>query len=177
MNDVVVLNGDWTFLGFISWRRAFSLMMKNKIEVLKESSKVISTCEGIFKVPSIVRLIKTVRILYKKEVPFSKKNVFIRDEFTCQYCGVKLAPSKVSDLTIRPTLDHVMPSSRGGKSTWENSVCSCMRCNSRKGDKTPSEAGLFLKIKPWKPTISEFLKIQMKFKDIDKILSDLWNNE
>ena len=175
--DVIVLNGDWSFLGFISWKRAFTLAFKNKAEILKDSSRMVVTCEGTFKVPSIIRLIKTIRVLYKKEIPFSKKNVFVRDNYTCQYCGKKLTQSKVNDLYIKPTLDHVIPQARGGKSTWENCVCACMDCNSRKSDKTLSEAGLYLKVKPWKPTISEFLRIKMQNINVQERLNDLWNGE
>jgi 5-methylcytosine-specific restriction endonuclease McrA len=108
---------------------------------------------------------KMVRTIFKARVPFSKKNVMIRDGFKCVYCGVK---------GVVFTIDHVVPRSKGGKSTFENCVTACKPCNNRKGHQTCREAKMFPKTKLVQPTISEFLQQKMRTLGIDKILSDLW---
>ncbi len=97
--------------------------------------------------PSVIRLNRYVNAPYKG-VSLTRQNVFKRDNFECQYCGTR------RDLT----LDHVMPSSRGGAHTWTNLVTACKRCNARKGDFTPEEAQMTLPRKPYKPSYSLFLR-------------------
>ena len=87
----------------------------------------------------------------------------VRDGFACVYCGD----------TEKLTIDHVLPVSRGGKSTFENCVCACGDCNSRKSDKTPSEAKMFLKKQPYAPTISEFIRLRMEKFGIIDLLKEL----
>jgi len=90
------------------------LLAKGKVQVLKHSERLIRTAEGIaIKIPAVMRLIKLIRTLYVSRVPFSKKNVLIRDGFKCAYCG-----SHYGKLTI----DHIKPKSKGGKTTFENCV-------------------------------------------------------
>jgi 5-methylcytosine-specific restriction endonuclease McrA len=140
-------------------------MVKQKAEVLQYSEKVLVNCEGkvITKIPLVMRLIKIIRMIYKNRVPFSKKNVFIRDKFRCGYCGSN------QDLTV----DHVMPASRGGKNTFENCISACRPCNNKKGHRTPSEARMYLSHQPYAPTISEFIAIKMKQLGVDQILKEL----
>jgi 5-methylcytosine-specific restriction endonuclease McrA len=161
----IILNGDYTFLNTVNWKRAMCLIMKGKVEILKFSERVIRSGEGIsIQVPLVMKLIKLIRSIYKSKVPFSKRNVMIRDKFKCVYCGVD---------DSRLTIDHVIPVSRGGKTTFDNCVSSCKPCNSRKGSRTPSEAKMFLKRQPYTPTISEFIRLKMKQLGIDKLLMDL----
>lgn len=163
---IILLNNDYTFLNIITWRRAFSLIVKEKVEVVKFSEKAIKTAAGkIMKIPAVMKLVKLVRTIYKARVPFSKKNVMIRDNFTCVYCGEK---------NTRFTIDHVIPKYRGGKSTFENCVTACKPCNNKKGRKLCSEIKMFPKTKLIQPTISEFLILKVKSLGIDKILNDLW---
>ena len=166
MDRCIVLNGDYTFLNTVNWKRAVCLIVKGKAEVLKVSEKIIRNGAGIIvmKVPLVMRLIKLIRSVYKSRVPFSKRNVFVRDKFVCVYCGSK---------DQRLTVDHVIPVSRGGKTNFDNCVSSCKPCNSNKGNRTPSEAKMFLKRQPYTPTISEFIRLKMKQLGIDKILTDL----
>jgi len=107
MERCVILNGDYTFLNVVSWKRAICLMVKEKAEVLKFSDQVLRSGEGeiVTHVPLVMRLIKIIRMIYKNKVPFTKKNVFVRDGYKCGYCGSK------QELTI----DHIIPTSRGGK--------------------------------------------------------------
>jgi 5-methylcytosine-specific restriction endonuclease McrA len=140
-------------------------MIKKKVEVLKYTDKIISNAEKTLtmKIPAVIKLIKAIRSLYRSKVPFSKRNVMVRDGFVCVYCG--------SNEML--TIDHVLPVSRGGKSTFENCVSACKKCNSKKGDNTPSEVHMFLKKKPYAPTISEFIKMRMEKLGIMDLLKEL----
>jgi 5-methylcytosine-specific restriction endonuclease McrA len=165
MDQCILLNADYTFLNVVDWKRAMCLLAKGKVQVLKHSERLIRTAEGIaIKVPAVMRLIKLIRTLYVNRVPFSKKNVLVRDGFKCAYCG-----KENRGLTI----DHVIPKSRGGKTVFENCVSSCKPCNNRKGNKTPTEVQMYLKVKAYQPTISEFLRLKVKKLGINKVLRDL----
>jgi 5-methylcytosine-specific restriction endonuclease McrA len=163
MEKVVLLNADFSFLGIIDWQRAMKLMAKQKVEVVKHSSIVIKGFHD-FVLPKILRLVKLIRTIYKNKVPFSKKNIFVRDGYVCQFCGTS------KDLTV----DHVLPQSRGGKSEWNNCTTACKTCNNAKGNKLCREAKMYPKRTPWQPTISEFLMIKMKRLKVDKLLKELF---
>lgn len=160
-NQVLVLNADFSFLGTVSIKRAFLYISKGKVHVEKYADSVISTVESSFKIPIVVRFIKFIRQIYAKKVPWSKKNVLVRDNYTCQYCG------KTGE---QMTVDHVIPKSRGGKNSFDNTVSSCYTCNNSKGDRTPSEARMYLKTKPVQPTISEFLRKKRIDFNIEELL-------
>jgi 5-methylcytosine-specific restriction endonuclease McrA len=104
-----------------------------------------------FVIPSVIRLLKFIKNVYKAKVSFTKKNVLIRDEYTCAYCGSK------EELTV----DHVVPSSKGGKTTWENCVACCQDCNYKKGNKSVEEAKMFLKFKPYHPGLVDYLRAKV----------------
>jgi len=165
---VILLNSDYSFLNTINWKKAMRLLAKEKVEVLKATEKILRSSERTWElyIPKILRLIKLVRSVYRTRVPYSKKNIIYRDKFTCQYCGKK---------EKKMTIDHVLPSSKGGKSSFENCVASCKPCNNKKNDKTPREANMVLRRRPFQPTIMEFITIKMKLLGIDKILKELWN--
>lgn len=169
MERVILLNSDYSFLNTIHWKKAMRLLSKGKVEVLKATERILRSSDRTWEmyIPKILRLVKLVRSIYKAKVPWNKKNVIVRDKSICQFCGKK---------ERKMTVDHVIPSSRGGKSTFENCVCSCKLCNNIKGDKTPSEAQMSLKRRPWQPTIMEFINIKMKTLGIDKILKELWES-
>jgi 5-methylcytosine-specific restriction endonuclease McrA len=165
MERCVVLNGDYTFLNTVSWKRAIRLFMNGKIEVLKYADKILHCANGSeIPIPLVARLIKVIRLIYKNRVPYSKKNIMIRDKHTCMYCGKK--PRKL-------TIDHIIPISRGGKSTFENCVAACQPCNNKKGKRTPIEANMFLKKRPYAPTISEFFRIKMEQLGLHEYLKEL----
>jgi len=164
MQRCVILNGDYSYLNTVSWQKAMKLLVKGKATVVKYADMIVKTAEdAIMKVPAVLKLIKIIRTIYRTRVPFSKKNVMIRDGFKCVYCG------KVTGLTI----DHVIPVSRGGKSSFENCVTACKECNGKKGNKLPSEARMFLKKKPVAPTISEFTRIKAVKAGIYDLLKEL----
>ena len=165
MDQCVLLNADYTFLNVVHWKRAMCLIAKGKVQVLRHSQRLIRTAEGLaVKVPAVMRLIKLIRTLYINRVPFSKKNVLIRDGFKCAYCGGD---------GRKLTIDHIVPKSRGGKTDFENCVASCKSCNNKKGSKIPSEANMYLKEKPYQPTIAEFLRLKVKKLGINTVLKDL----
>lgn len=164
MNQCVLLNADYSFLNVVNWKRAMCMISKGKVQVLKHSERLIRTAEGVaIKVPAVMRLIKLIRTLYINRVPFSKKNVLIRDGFKCAYCG---------ENHRKLTIDHIIPKSRNGKTTFENCVSSCLPCNNKKGGKTPSEAQMYLKVKAYQPTIAEFLRLKVKKLGINEVLRD-----
>lgn len=164
MDRVVVLNGDYSFLNLISWRRAICMIMKGKAEVLKYSDKVIAIAEGkVMKIPLVLKLIKIVRMIYRNRVPFSKRNVMIRDGYKCVYC----------ESTDTLTIDHVIPISKNGKSDFDNCVTCCKKCNAKKKDRIPSEAKMYMKKKPYSPTISEFIKIRLKSLKLEDYLVEM----
>jgi 5-methylcytosine-specific restriction endonuclease McrA len=165
MNQCVLLNADYSFLNVVNWKRSMCLISKGKVHVLRNSERLIRTAEGLaVKVPAVMRLIKLIRTLYINRVPFSKKNVLIRDGLKCAYCGGKKR---------KLTIDHIIPKSRRGKTDFENCVSCCKSCNNKKGSKTPSEAKMYLKVKAFQPTIAEFLRLKVEKLGINMVLKDL----
>ncbi len=116
--------------------------------VAKNSARQIRTVSKSYPWPSVIKLKDYIRIPYKKII-LTRKNILKRDGHRCAYCGR-------GDLPL--TVDHVIPKSRGGTDTWENLVAACLPCNNRKGDRTPEEAGMKLRIKPYTPNHILFIK-------------------
>jgi 5-methylcytosine-specific restriction endonuclease McrA len=127
----------------VSWQRAVLMLFDGKVEVVEEYDDDIRSVTISIKMPSVVRLVRAVR--RKHGVKLSRMNVALRDDFRCQYCATKLPLSKL-------TYDHVVPRSQGGTTCWENIVMACVRCNGRKGGRTPAQAGLALLKHPVRPT-------------------------
>ena len=163
MERIIVLNADYSILGTTTLKRAIRLLVKEKAVSVKDSAFRI---HKDMLAPLVIRLIKAIRNLWRIKVPWSKSNIFVRDNFTCQYCGVKLGKRQC-------TVDHVIPKSRGGKNKFDNVVCSCFECNNKKGDRLPSEAGMTLKRKPLIPTIMSFLLMKIKAEGLEGILKEL----
>lgn len=139
---VLILNASFEPLHVCSVKRAVSLLMHEVAERVEESGKVLRSPSSVFPVPSVIRLRRFVRAPFRQRVAFNRKNVFRRDEHTCQYCATR---------TFDLTLDHVLPRSRGGPTSWENVVACCKACNARKRDRTPEEARMFLRRRPYAP--------------------------
>jgi len=165
MERVILLNADYTFLNIINWKRAVVLLVKEKVEVLKDTGRSVTNFEKTkeFVVPKVLRLVKLVKSVYRNRVPFSRKNVMIRDNYTCQYCGTK------ENLTI----DHVIPKAQGGISDFENCTASCKPCNNYKNDRTPKQAKMRLRKRPHHPTIIEFFRIRMKSLGVYETLEEM----
>ncbi len=139
---VLILNASYEPLHVCSVKRSVALLMYEVAERVEDSDRVLRSPSQVFAVPSVIRLKKFVKRPYRQRVAFNRKNVFRRDDHRCQYCGVKS-----SDLT----LDHVLPRSRKGSTSWDNVVACCHRCNAKKRDRTPEEANMKLRRRPFAP--------------------------
>ena len=173
--SVLVLNRMYMAVHVVGVRRAFGLLYREMAEVIHiedgqfanydfEMWQLVSEisaeqkCENddwIRAVAFELRVPRVVRLLHYDRVPrynlrFSRRNLFARDSHKCQYCGVAAPASQLS-------IDHIIPRSRGGPTTWENVVCCCIKCNSRKGSKTPKEAQMKLLSQPKKPRFNPLL--------------------
>ena len=171
---VLVLNRLWQAVNVIAAKRAFSLLASGHASVVYEENEdfqifdmmdwvdfsqynqpasdmeIVHTVRYSIRVPKII-LLSIFDKVPKKDLKLTRKNVFERDKYQCQYCGKKLPSEELN-------LDHVIPRHYGGKTTWENIVCSCVKCNSRKANRLPHEASMRLTRKPskpqWRPVIS-----------------------
>lgn len=145
MGKVLVLNASYEPLNITSWRRAVVLLLKEKAEQVEHNGKVLYAS---FPLPTVIRLRHYVQVPYK-DIPLTRRNVLHRDSHTCQYCGYK------DDLTI----DHIIPRSKGGGDAWENVITACVRCNIKKGNRSPKEAGMQLSSMPRRPHSSLHFEI------------------
>ena len=147
---VLVLNLNYVPVNVCTVRRAIVLLTKGKAELLENHAGQLHTVSRLIDAPSVIRLSYMVKrpFLPRK---LSKKEVFLRDKFTCQYCG-----KRVHDLT----LDHVIPRRQHGAHTWENVVTACNRCNLYKAGRTPAEAKMQLKTIPRAPDPNPYLILQ-----------------
>lgn len=155
--DVVLLNASCEIINVIDWYKAVRLIMNGKAVKSYNCNHLyeITTTSGIYHLPNSITLIDYVRIPFKK-VSLTRKNIFFRDNYTCQYCGERSIK--------KMTLDHVVPRSRNGGNSWENLVTCCRKCNVKKRDRTPEEARMNLLRKP------ERLKKDITFAEVEKIL-------
>lgn len=147
--DVLVLNSDYEPLNVCNVRRAVVMVFMGKAEVLHERDTPLVSPERVFVSPSVVKLRHHVRRPLP-EMRFSRRAVFARDGFTCQYCG-----HTGGDLTI----DHVVPRRMGGGTTWDNVVTACRRCNMRKSDKPLHQSGMALARAPRKPRYIPYISL------------------
>jgi len=183
-SSVLVLNRSYSAVRVVNVRRAFIMLCRDAAEVVhiddgcyanydfeswcelsmlvgaggnghprREEAEWIRTVNFRIQVPRVIRLLRFDQ-LPRQSVRLNRKNVFARDGNRCQYCGLDFPPSQLS-------FDHVTPRSRGGTTDWENVVTCCLICNSRKGDRTPQEAGMELRRRPARPAHNPMLKIKM----------------
>jgi len=179
-SSVLVLNRLYMAVNVVSARRAFTLLCKEEAEVVSvedeqynsydfetwievgkardrwkdDGTEWVKAIRFDIMVPKVIRLLFYDR-LPQTRVKFNRRNIFARDENRCQYCGGKHPTNELS-------LDHVIPRSRGGRTTWENVVCACTRCNARKGGRLPEEAGLKLYRRPAKPRRSPVIHLKLR---------------
>ncbi len=139
---VLILNASFEPLHVCSVKRAVALLMHEVADRVEDSGAVLRSPNALFPVPSDIKLRRFVRGPFRQRVAFNRKNVFRRDDHTCQYCARH---------TFDLTLDHVLPRSRGGPTNWENVVACCKACNAKKRDRTPEEANLHLLRRPFAP--------------------------
>jgi 5-methylcytosine-specific restriction endonuclease McrA len=171
MEQVLLLNITYEPLKVINWKKAIIMLTLGKVEVIEEYTRNIHSVSFSLKLPAVVRLLRFVK-RPKIPVKFSRQNIYIRDDHKCQYCGKRLTTDEL-------TWDHVLPRARGGKTEWENVVTCCIKCNRKKGGRTPSEASMALIKKPSIPVWLPLLKISLHFKHTPQSWRDYiyWNVE
>lgn len=158
---VLVLNQDYSAINICSIPKAIVLLFLQKAEIVHADDMYhLRSVDNTYPMPSIIRLSSYVNVPYRNGVVLNRQNIFKRDNGECQYCGSK------KDLT----LDHVIPRSRNGRSTWKNLVTACKSCNSRKGNRTPEEAKMKLKRTPYKPSFLMYLR------DFNGKVHEEWDN-
>lgn len=140
MGRALVLNATFEPLCVVSIRRAVVLVLKQKAEVVHEDGGALHSERLSLPIPSVIRLKYFVRVPLRARASLSRRAVFVRDHFQCQYCGA-----------AAENVDHVIPRSRGGTHTWDNVVAACRACNTRKENRLPPEVGLKLRTKPGPP--------------------------
>jgi 5-methylcytosine-specific restriction endonuclease McrA len=145
MEQTLVLNATYEPLRIVPWQKAITLLFQGKVEVIALHDREIRGVTVRVRLPSVLRLLRHVRMKRAfADVPFSRANVYARDDHRCQYCGHRFPPAQL-------TFDHVLPVARGGQKAWDNIVTCCIPCNRRKGDRTPEEASLHLLRRPRRP--------------------------
>jgi 5-methylcytosine-specific restriction endonuclease McrA len=155
-NPALVLNADYRPLSYYPlslwpWQEAIKAAWLDRVQIVAEYDQVVRSPSTEIRIPSVVDHKDYVKP--QKRVAFTRFNLFLRDEFACQYCGDK------GELTF----DHVVPRSRGGKTAWENVVAACARCNLRKGSHSLKQAGMTLRRRPRRPGAEELRNRGRKF--------------
>lgn len=153
----LLLNSSYEPMRIVSWQKALILWFQDKVDILEYHATFARSARSSFQLPSVLRLRSYVRPRMNGAVRFCRENVYIRDNYTCQYCGNQLPPRQL-------TLDHVVPASKNGKKNWTNVVSACRDCNQRKANRTPKGANMPLlsdpKMPNWLP--SRELELQLE---------------
>ena len=150
MQQVLVLNASYEPLNVCSLHRAHVLVYKGKAEVVEELDRPLRSATSTFRWPHVIRLVHYVRVPRLVQRKISRRALFARDGWRCVYCGTTSG---------RLTLDHVVPRSRGGESSWENVVTSCAPCNLRKGNRLLDEISMVLRKPPRPPAPALFIRL------------------
>ena len=155
---VLVLNHNYEPLNICTTKRAIVLVLGGKAEVLEHNREFMHTSTHAIECPSVIRLSHMIRRPLPR-VKLSRREIFRRDRFTCQYCSLT-----TNDLTV----DHVLPRHRGGAHSWENLVSACQPCNHRKGGRTPEEARMRLIRPPFRPFASPYYTIERRLQGLGR---------
>ena len=166
----LVLNADYRPLSYFPlslwpWQDVVKAVFLDRVNVLSEYDRQVHSPSWAFNLPSVIALKQYINI--SKRPAFTRFNVFLRDRFSCQYCGEEFA---TNDLTF----DHVLPRSRGGRTTWDNVVTACRVCNLRKSDRLAKECGMHPRIKPAMPSVRYLQHNGRSFPP--NYLHDSWND-
>ena len=146
---VVVLNASYEPINVCSIRRALVLLLKEKAEILEHAARPVRGVGRDFATPHVIRLVYRVKVPRYEARRMSRRALFARDGYECQYCGSR----------TRLTIDHVVPKSRGGDSSWGNVVTSCAPCNARKGSALCHEIAMFPRHTPRPPRPDVFIDV------------------
>ncbi len=167
----LLLNQGYEPIKIISWQRAITLLALDKVDVVEEYDAQIRAVSLVVQVPAVVRLRKAYR-RHARPVKFSRVNIYARDGHRCQYCGVKCAIDQL-------TYDHVVPRSRGGRTTWDNIVSCCVACNAAKANRTPAEAKMTLRSRPVRPAWMPAVQIRVSTRSVPDAWRDYvyWTGE
>jgi 5-methylcytosine-specific restriction endonuclease McrA len=153
MEQTLLLNATYEPLKIVHWQKAVTLWCQGKVEIISVYDREIRAVSFSFKLPSVIRLLRFVHIKRRVDyVPFSRANIYARDDYQCQYCGEAFPTNEL-------TFDHVLPVAHGGRKDWENIVTCCVSCNRRKGGRTPEQAHMRLVRTPRRPEKAPALRI------------------
>ena len=173
MEQTLLLNATYEPLKVVHWQKAITLLYQGKVEVISEHDREIRAVSFRIKLPSVIRLLRYIKIKRRFDyVPFSRANIYARDNHVCQYCGEQFPTSEL-------TFDHVVPVAQGGRKDWENIVTCCVTCNRRKGGRTPHEAGMHLVKWPKRPESVPAIRITIGLRNAPDSWRDYlyWNAE
>ena len=166
----LVLNADYQPLSYFplslwNWQDTIKAVFLERVNIIAEYDYKVNSTSSSIKLPSVIALKKYIPL--SKKIPFTRFNLFLRDQFKCQYCNTKLIASEL-------TFDHVKSRARGGVSSWNNVVSACYKCNNKKGSLSCKEAGMFPIKHPKKPTNQELRIISKSFPP--NYLHHSWND-
>jgi len=173
MEQTLLLNATYEPLKVVHWQKAMTLWCQGKVEVISVYDREVRSVSFSFKLPSVIRLLRYIKIKRNIDyVPFSRANIYARDDHSCQYCGDVFPTAEL-------TFDHVVPVAQGGRKDWENIVSCCISCNRRKGGRTPAEAGMHLIRVPKRPEKAPAIRITVGLKNAPDSWRDYfyWNME
>ena len=145
---VLLLNQNYEPVTVVSAKKAIILFVLQKVEIIEKRDQLVRSQFLALPMPSVIRLTCYVKVP-RKRVELNRANLFRRDANTCQYCSTRKSPL---------TIDHIVPKTRGGGDTWENLVSACVKCNNKKGNRTPAEAGMVLLKNPRRPNYLFFMQ-------------------
>lgn len=160
--SALLLNASYEPIMVLSWERAIVLWFCEKVDVVEFHNQFVRSAMSQFQLPSVLKLKSYVNPKHLRHVKFSRENIYLRDNYTCQYCGEQFTSHKL-------TLDHVIPVSKSGPKSWLNLVTACRDCNQKKADKPPHTIGMRL-IK--EPAIPKWLPNQ----DLDPVRNQFPDN-
>ena len=173
MEQTLLLNASYEPLKIVDWQKAVTLWCQGKVEVISVYDREIRAVSFSFKLPSVIRLLRYIKIKRRFDyVPFSRANIYARDDHRCQYCGEGFPTNEL-------TFDHVVPVAQGGRKDWENIATCCVTCNRKKGGRTPAEARMRLLRMPKRPQSAPTIRITVGLRNAPEGWRDYlyWNAE
>jgi 5-methylcytosine-specific restriction endonuclease McrA len=151
MRDTLVLNASFEPLSTVSLNRAVVLVLQDKAVVEQAHPELRMRAAAVdIPVPRVIRLCRYVRVPFRRQAPWSRRGVLVRDRHRCAYCGGRAT-----------TVDHVVPRAQGGRDSWLNTVAACAADNHRKADRTPEQAGMELLRAPFEPTPTDAMLLSL----------------